>query len=293
MSKYFVFSHLDLDGVVAYMVLKWYFKKSIPVKFTTANKFAEDFTLWSKENIDKYDKIFILDLDVSAHRELVDNKKIVIYDHHSINNEEYSQSPGKVTVCSSAAKLVFQIFSRSPNIDFTLAQKRLVALADDYDSYTLSVPESYELNIILFESQNKPFNFIDDFENGFNGFNEQQKNIITLHKNKLRRVLNELPGIYANKIKIQGKDRNVVATFADSCINEVAEFLIKTHKADLAIVANMKSNHVSLRKSNGTNPDLDVSIVAQKICDGGGRAETAGGVITEKFQNFTKLLQPL
>ena len=292
-NNIFIFTHLDLDGVVSYLILKWYYKQHIPVKFTTPNKFREDFEFWAKDNLNKYNKIFILDMDVSESQDLIDYNHIMVFDHHSSHTAKYKNAKGSVATCSSNAKLIYNIFSRLPNAKFTKAQKKLIALADDYDSYTLKVPESYELNILLFESQNKPFNFIRDFEEGLVEFSPLQQNIITLHKRKLKRTIEELSGIYHNTLKIQGKDRHVVGTFATVCINEIADFLVKTYDADLAFVVNMSSGdngHISFRK--GKASDLDVSKVAQILCEGGGRADTAGGQMSEKFQQFTKLLTP-
>jgi oligoribonuclease NrnB/cAMP/cGMP phosphodiesterase (DHH superfamily) len=290
--KIFVVSHMDVDGVVSYMVLKWYFGRDLDVMFTTPQKFGDEFALWSKENFDKYDKIFILDLDVSENQELVDFDKVVVVDHHTTNDADYKNAKTKIEECTSAARLAYQMFSKLPNANFTRAQKALIAMADDYDSYTLKIPQSKELNILLFESQRKPFNFIEDFKDGYVGFNETQKNTITLHKRKLHKILDELKTFH-NNIKIQDKLRHVVAGFASECINEVAEYLIKTYEADLAIVVNLSSGHVSFRKDNDKNEDLDVSKVAQTLCEGGGRAETAGGTITEAFQHFTKRLVPM
>src|SRR4051794_27409635 len=117
--KIHVFSHLDLDGVVSYMILKWFFKKSIPATFTTANRFREDYEKFiSNGKFDKVDKVFILDLDVSNCAELVDNEKVSIYDHHSTNSVKYTKAKGGVKNCSSAAKLLFQVFSKLPGSTF-------------------------------------------------------------------------------------------------------------------------------------------------------------------------------
>ncbi len=294
MNKIFVWSHFDLDGVVSYMVLKWVFKTNkLPCKFTSPSRFREDFEPWIKENADQYDKIFILDLDISKCQDLVDLPNISIYDHHATHIAKYANAKGGMQECSSASKLVYKIFSALPGVTFTDAQKKLILFADDYDSYTLKFPQSYQLNVLLFESQNKPFNFIEDFKNGFTQFNSMQSNVLILHEKKFKNILDNLPGTFIGTIKIQGKERKIVGTFADSCINEVADYISKKHNSDASFVVNLKSNHVSFRKHLNNVNDLDVSKIAATLCEGGGHKDTAGGILTEKFQEFTKLLTPI
>lgn len=275
------------------MVVKWYYGRHIPVKFTSPSDFHEDFSKWSKENFEAYDRIYILDMDITGSQDLVDFEKVVIIDHHTTTHvAKYKHAKTAVTESPSAALLAYKIFSKLPGASFTKEQKTMVVLANDYDSYTLKVPQSYELNVILFESQNKPFNFIHDFENGFHGFTHLQRNIITLHKRKLSKAIQELKPFHG-VVPIQGKERHVVGGFASECINEIAAYMFDNYKADVSFVVNPKSGHVSFRCSDAKERSLDVGKLAQTLCEGGGRAETAGGNMTEKFMFFTKLLTPI
>lgn len=292
-QKIFVFSHYDLDGVVSYMVVKWFYGRHIPVKFTSPQDFRKDFIAWSKEHFEDYDRVYILDMDVSGCEDLIDYSKFVIIDHHTTTHTtEYKNAKAAVKVCPSAALLTYKVFSKLPGANYTKEQKAMVVLANDYDSYTLEIPQSYELNVVLFESQNKPFNFMEDFKDGFNGFNNLQKNIVTLHKRKLSKLIRELIPFHG-QVKIQEKERHVVGVFASECINEIAQYIFDRYNADIAFVVNVKSNHVSFRCGDAKDRNLDVGTLAKTLCGGGGRAETAGGAITDKFMAFTKLLQPL
>ncbi len=86
------------------------------------------------------------------------------------------------------------------------------------------------------------------------------------------------------------KNYNVVATFANYAINELAHFLIKKHNADISIIVNTQAKTVSFRRSKSC--DADVSILAQKLCNGGGHAAAAGGKLTEQFASLTKQFTP-
>ena len=78
--------------------------------------------------------------------------------------------------------------------------------------------------------------------------------------------------------------------FADYAINEVAQYFIKKHKADIGIVINLKSNTVSFRRSK--KGKADVSVLARTLCEGGGSASAAGGKLTDRFADLTKKFKP-
>ena len=86
------------------------------------------------------------------------------------------------------------------------------------------------------------------------------------------------------------KDYSIVATFANYAINELAHFLIKKYSTDISIIVNTQAKTVSFRRSKES--DVDVSILAKKICEGGGHAAAAGGKLTEQFASLTKTFAP-
>ena len=126
----------------------------------------------------------------------------------------------------------------------------------------------------------------EEFNDGFSNFNDNQLKIIDFYKNKIDKIIKE-SDFYVGDFKIQGIFRKVIATFADTCINEVAAELTKMGY-EIAIVVNTKSQKVNFRKNHLSNVDL--SKLAKALSDGGGYKNTAGGLLTEKFMNFTKLL---
>ena len=68
------------------------------------------------------------------------------------------------------------------------------------------------------------------------------------------------------------------------------DLLINKHKADISVIVNTQSKTVSFRRSKSC--DADVSILAQKLCNGGGHAAAAGGKLTEQFATLTKQFTP-
>ena len=291
-KKFYCLTHFDLDGLTSYLVLKWSFPKAhITYDVTSIQNFRDKFTDWmASHNIDDYDKIFIMDYDVSEHRDLVDRKNVIIIDHHTSHDKGYKNATPIVKEYSSAAMLAYKFFKKLYNIELTDAQKKLILLADDYDCYKLQFPDSRKLNTVLYETNNSVESYIKNFSRGFHGFTVEQQNMIKIYDMNLKKTIKDLT-LYKNTVKIQNNDALVYATFADGFINEVAESLLDKHKADVAIVVNPKYNHVSYRTNNDK---IDVSVLACKLGEDkecGGHAYAAGSRVTDKFMTFTKLLK--
>ena len=115
-------------------------------------------------------------------------------------------------------------------------------------------------------------------------FTVHEKNAIKLYFKKFKDQLTS--DTFTGKIK----NYNVIATFANYAINELGHYLIKKHNADISIIVNTQAKTVSFRRSKSC--DADVSILAQKLCNGGGHAAAAGGKLTEQFATLTKQFTP-
>lgn len=297
MKKFACFTHWDLDGVGCYILLRWAFPKAkIEAIPCTVDGFRPTFIKWLADNdMSEYDKIFIMDLDVSNDKDIVDKSGVFVIDHHSSheNASEYKKANSLVSSFSSATKLAYKAFVKLYKIKLNKPQKKLIALIDDYDSYTLAVPESKNLNIVFWGTDNRFEEFSKNFASGFHGFNYKQENMIKLYNEKLRTIRRNLD-VYTGDIEIQGKVRRVCSAISQDSINDVADILLKDYDANVAIVVNPKTNHVSFRKSTTEyDKELDLSTLASTIADGAGHSYASGGSITEKFADFTKLLSPI
>ena len=83
-GKDYVFTDSDLDGVGSFLVLKWILDTEISYKTTTHKNFRGDFVKFlSKNKISEFDTIYICDLNVSDHSDLLNYKNIVVIDHHN------------------------------------------------------------------------------------------------------------------------------------------------------------------------------------------------------------------
>jgi nanoRNase/pAp phosphatase (c-di-AMP/oligoRNAs hydrolase) len=226
--------------------------------------------------------------------DLVDHKNVAIIDHHDThcqNADKYKNATTIIELCTSCAKLIYTKFKHVNNI--SPHQQYLILLADDYDSYELKLKDSYNLNVVYWAYQGDRFEkFKRDFFNGFFEFNKFQHNIIKFNEKKLN-SLKQTIDVFEATIPIQNTPVKFVSTFAESCINEIAEHIIQKHNSDIGLVVNLKSGKVSLRKSSKC--DVHLGNLAKKLLNGGGHEYAAGGTLSdsESFVSLTKLFKPL
>ena len=303
LNKIYVFTDFDLDGTTSLLMLHWVLGAQpgeLQFKSTTVSNFRRDYLNWLTEHKPTdYDKIFILDLDVSNSIDLIDLKNVFIIDHHLTHVkalDQYKNALVQVAENTSCAKQLYKIFHKALTPDkVTTDRKMMVAIADDYDSYTLAIPHSYEMNCLLTNLQKsagtqKAEKFITRFYDGFKGFTVQESNIIKAHIKRRDETISALQ-IYSGNIPLNGKERKIFGTSGNKFVNEICEHILRTHQADIVFFVNPDSNHVSFRKNKKC--EIDVSKLAAKLCEGGGHEYAAGGKITEGFLNFTKLLSPI
>ena len=294
-GKNFIWCDADLDGAVSYLILSWCYGKKLPVRATTVKKFDTEFRNWANHtNLDEYDKIFILDIDVAntGASDIVDRDNVVIIDHHRTHiaqEDVYKKATVLMKETTSCSKLVWQIYNDVTK-ELSDEQKYMVLLADDYDSYELKLPHSYNLNIVYWSLQgDRITKFYENYIDGFRSFTGYEKNIISLHNKKFENI-KKTARPYKCFLHIKDKPVRFIAATADSCINELADHLIKKYKSDVGVIINLNTQRFSLRKSN--NCVVDLSELINKIGEGGGHEYAAGGVINDKFLTFSKLLIP-
>lgn len=296
-KKSFIFTDCDLDGAGSYMLWPWFTGGTPDYITTRVNDFGPRFKSWvASGNLDKYERVYILDLDVSTAEcfDLVDNEKVTIIDHHQThvdNIDKYKHAKLHVSKNTSCIKSIYTLFKKGGK-ELSDAQKMFIAMVDDYDSYNLKLPQSYHLNLIYWNYQGDRLSkLLNDFKAGFSSFTEEHQNIINFYLRKLDNIKKQLD-IHHAVIPIGEVKYRFVSVFADQCINEVADHIIKNSKADVGMVINLKSNKVSIRKSKSC--ELKLGSFATKMFgdNGGGHDDAAGGIINDKFLQFSSLFKP-
>ncbi|MDD4110007.1 MAG: DHH family phosphoesterase [Clostridia bacterium] len=295
-KKIFCFTHYDLDGVITYLVTKWAHPGyKIDVMPLTGADIRYELQQWRlKHNFEDYEKVFFLDLDISEQKDIVDHENVIIIDHHKshVDAMKYEKAAPIVKEYSSACLLAYRVFKKLYNTEFSNEQKTLIIYGNDYDSYANELPESHMLNIIFWNTQKSFDSFLENYSNGFRPFTKEQHAIIKIYENHLAETIKSLKvfqGIYAD---VDGECRVVVATSLDGqSPNDISDYLLKTYQADVSIIINTKTKHISFRRpKNGT---MRLNVFAKEYADGGGHEYSAGGTITDTFLNFTKTLKPV
>lgn len=293
-TKIHVFAHSDLDGSACCLLFEWYLWNIPSYTLTNHENLHTNVAKWLLKNkVEDYDKIYFVGLDTCPIVNLIDFKNVQIFDYHQEAkrcSELYTNAKLEIMEYGSAILGLYRFLKeRLKDRKISAEQRKFVALVDDYISYRLLEKDlSIGLNMIFWNYQgDKVQKLKNDFKNGFVAFNENQLKIIDFYKNKIKKII-QAEEFYVGDFKIQGVFRKVIATFADTCVNEVAAELTEMG-FEIAMVVNTNTSKVSFRKNHHSN--IDLPKLAKALTDGGGYKNTAGGIITDKFMNFTKLLQ--
>jgi oligoribonuclease NrnB/cAMP/cGMP phosphodiesterase (DHH superfamily) len=296
-SKKFIFTDFDLDGCMSYLLFLWFNSgKRIPYITVNINNFNKSFKTWSRSsNPDRYDHIYILDLDTSQESlDLVDRSNVVIIDHHDThvdNKDRYKRCKSFISDRPSCCRHIYELLAKQSDVVLSDAQKHLILLVDDYDCYNLQLKHSHSLNILFWNYQGDRLSkFINRFNNGFDGFTDEEQSVIKFYNKKIDRVISDLK-LFEAEIPISGTKYKFMSTFATECINDVAHHVIDKMGADIGVVVNLNTNKVSYRKNKSI--DLNLSTIARKLNSGGGHKCASGGVLTPDFMNFSKLFRPI
>lgn len=281
-----IWTDTDLHGAGATLVLKWLYSKSnvFNINDVTESTFSGKFK-GALNTLDHYDRIFIVDLDLNEDQaKLADRKNVVIIDtHKNHSNHKGLYKHAKVLIDESFYSCIDLISNKfEKHLSLNANQLALLDIIKKYDWYKTNNSDSLKLNAVYYNLNSpKTENFISCFEKGFTEFSIQEKNSIKLFFKKFKEQLNGNE-IFKGKIK----DYEVVASFGNYAVGELAHFLLNKYNADISIIVNTKTKTVSFRRRKDC--DVDVSLLAKKLCDGGGHTASAGGKLTNRFATLTK-----
>lgn len=294
-NKTLIISHVaDNDGItpiiLANITLKDFDKKLIEVS-------EVDKTL--KENLDKYNKIYILDLNVSDEMAQMINQnenyknKITILDHHAsnlhLNKYDFITVISKIKTRKECATTLFYnyLMENHPNDllkkESTKTLVEYVRLIDTYDFKTKKDKENAEKIRTLFELFGVD-NYIEYFtnyliNNDTFAYGPQEKLLIKIKEDEIKRYLKE-----KEKEMIKGTldGYQVGVVYAENYRSQLGNYLIENHsELDFSIVIN-----VSKKISYRSNGKVDLSVFSQKY-GGGGHKDASGSPLSK---DFTKTL---
>lgn len=293
-QQYQVFTHNDLDGAVSLLTLLWS-KPNATINFKeVSNSEISLIKDYIKRTINPT-KTFLLDLSIKPDfLPELDQSYITVIDHHK-SSEKYvnlfKNSKILYKDTSSTCLLTRKIFAENAPV-FTNEQKKLILLADDYDSYKLNFEESYDLNILFYSEYKKDFvRFINTYKNGFKPFSQLEKskiNSIKINAANKAETIQKFGGF----LEFKGIKKYTIGAITESSNNLIMDYIIKKFDPDLFFFINTKTQKVSIRQKKSDNP-INLEKFAEKFCEGAGHLYAAGGKITPLFMELTKNLKPL
>jgi oligoribonuclease NrnB/cAMP/cGMP phosphodiesterase (DHH superfamily) len=288
-----VFTDADLDGAISYLVLCWFTGKKLPVTVTTKRELPNDLKRFiNSNNLNDYSRVYILDLSVCDVVDVADKPNFVLLDHHPESVEcvdSFKNAKVHFAAEGSACRLLYKKLKEAYKTDLTTAQKILISLGHDYDSYTLKNKElAIGLNTLFWNYQgNRLEKFCNRFKDGFENFTQDEIRAIAFYRKKIEKFLNETP-IYVGDITIKDSKVKFASIMCDFCINEIAQAVLEKTKCEVCVVVNTNNQRVMFRRSKDSK--INMGNLALKLCEGGGHEAAAGGKITNTFLEFTKLL---
>ena len=276
--KRLIISHIaDPDGVTPIILSKLVFEEIDYI--LSENKDVNDNV---KNNLDKYDFIYVVDLNISE--ELADfieenyKDKIMIIDHHlSCNNmNKYSfievNAEGKESGTSLYYKYLLNNYNNNLlNRESTKMLVEHVRTMDIYDFSKTSKEEAEKLEMI-FKIYGKD-RFIDKFYNviinDLELYSKEDLNLVELEKERIKRYIEE-----KEFMEISLDNKRVGVVFAERYISELGNYLINKYDyLDYIVLINMDKK-ISYRG----NGKVDLSVIAKKF-GGGGHVNAAGNCL--------------
>lgn len=299
-----LFSHNDLDGFGAPLLLTTlqpYLFNSVDFDLTTCsagNLGKELDNFFNKNNFQNYTDVYIMDMTPDneySFKQLESHfaNHWLIFDHHESAEELRQQyasnciSPTNEHINPSATSLVWDWLKKNVNFTNIPPQRQqqleqLVELIRAYDTWdwqkdpNMSIEErkaADELNqLFWFYPLSKSQKFVETVYNtGWEQYRAQNALLISTLNGRRQRYLDKhLKNV--TEFNVDGYSFGVV--YASDYKSEIAHALLQKHDVQAALVIDAHS--VSLR-SNGK---LDVAHFAAKYFNGGGHADSAGGVLS-------------
>lgn len=279
--RVFLWTNSDLDGVGTTILLGNIFK-NFEYNSIFFGNFEQSYSEWFEEHANEYDKIFIVGMPLTQQiiNKFDDKKVVFVSDKLSdLNTHDSKLIQKEYTSCS---KLLYKHFSQK--LEFPVSIKKLIAIIDDYNSYSLKTSESKLLNGLYRKSGSRRFNnFVNRFWQGYVSLTESETKLANMFYNELNTELENLD-LYRGEYK----GHSVMATFSKFSPSEVANSILDNYNPDIAIIVNVDTQFVSFRKKQDSK--ADIKFMAENLCNGGGGDCSSGGKITQKFMEFTSNL---
>lgn len=298
-----LFSHNDLDGFGAPLlleVLQPYLFNGIDFDLTTCSAGNLDKELehfFRQPNIQSFTDVYIMDMTPDSDYSFQQLEKNfanhwLIFDHHESEEslrQKYSANciqPTNPNINPSATSLVWEWVQKMVNFVNVPSTRQhelseIVELIRAYDTWDWqndpNMPSAErknadELNqLFWFYPLSKSRKFVENvYAAGWEQYRAQNALLINTLNGRRQRYLDKH---LKNVVEFTAEDHSFGVVYASDFKSEIAHALLQRHQVDAALV--IDGHSISLR-SNGK---IDVAAFAEKYFNGGGHADSAGGIL--------------
>lgn len=273
-------SHNDLDGAVSQIVLGHIFAD---ITYLNTSFYKIDEVLESVD-YDRYDFVFVTDINPERKENLDLSEKIILIDHHGSAIDAHDPHkmhfvmPGK---CAALRTKIFVEKYYGVKLDHL---DEIVRLTNDYDMWELKDPKSKQLNDVMFYLY-RPKKFRDNFFDGRTTFTENEITWLDQREIEFKRLYESLTVFDFEKI-------NGCIAQSREFINEICDKLMKEEGYNIIFCRNPSHGRVSIRH-NWPESELDMGTILKNKGWGGGHSASCGMFVDDidDFKNKVAILE--
>jgi len=260
-AKILSISHNDWDGVFCQIILGNIYNN---ITYLNTSFYKIDSILNSLD-YDKYDFIFLTDINPTNLKLLDLSEKIILIDHHESAKEANNPSKMHFVISNQcAAKLTLKFVEKYYNIKLNHLHEHC-EMVNDYDLWILKNPRSKRLNDLMFYLY-RPNKFRIKFFDGRTTFTEDELKWLDERDKEFERLYEGLNVFEFEKL-------NGCVVESKEFINEICDRLMREESYNIVFCRNPYHGRVSIRHNI---EGLDIGTILKEKGIGGGHEKSAG-----------------
>lgn len=251
------YTHVDMDGVGSYIVLRNYYKKC-DVQLINYNQETK-ITNYIEQNKGEFDVIIFSDFTPINLKTIKDyGYPVLVLDHHE--SAKHFHNPDEnvfIDVLRSGTKLCYDFYKRSADLS---KLEELVEIINDYDLMLLKNNKSKFFNQLYWRYG---FNwFADRFEHGKIELYQEEKDFLVRHSNEFKE--------FFSKLEVSDLDNNGVFVSTSKFLGDLD---IKLRELGYQYMIIYRGDKYSIRANNDK---INLVEVCKTLGKGGGHKQAVG-----------------
>lgn len=308
-KPFLIIVHNDLDGGASAICIINHIKQKYgeDAEYRMAFKTYKNINGFVERVMDdpkKYERVFIADISVEPYLAADFPDNFILLDHHDTASELKAYDNCHVDTSGNhcGASLCYKCLLKDEGLKYDHLTK-LVAVALDYDLWHHKLPKKVAKNLNFIYYMYWGEKFCERFENGFNGFNEEEKEFLRKKWEGIQTQLDEAEFIdlladedesLHNKV---GMYINCEPYLSNGDTNEICQYALEEVGFKTIICVIPKRRQLSVRT---TEEIAEKGVHVGQICEflynegyssNGGGHSCAGGANYENEENLEKFLE--